>query len=189
MTFKDVIWVGIPESSLNNRVVKIKCGDTVLWEYKTINMVKFATEADGVTIYNNGLGYKDGYRIRSGGGEGAHSTASHTGFILVEQGDVIGIGGVDLTDRGDTDNAINVYNQNFENLGQVVENMTNSGYGIFADGKLSSWSKGVKKNGCLYWTVPNNGATTSDRICYIRVTGRTNGDGSKMIVTRNWEIA
>jgi hypothetical protein len=33
------------------------------------NEVRYSTEADGVTIYNGGLGYKYGYRVRSGGAE------------------------------------------------------------------------------------------------------------------------
>ena len=33
------------------------------------NWVPYSTEADGITIYNDGLGYKEGYRLSSSGAE------------------------------------------------------------------------------------------------------------------------
>ena len=34
-----------------------------VWKSGYKNWVKYSTEADGVTIYNGGLGYKNGYRM------------------------------------------------------------------------------------------------------------------------------
>lgn len=156
-----------------------------VWKSGPKNWVKYSTEADGVTIYNGGLGYKNGYRIRSGGAEGALADASHTGFIPAFAGDVLGLGGATLG-ANSVANAINVYNASRTNIGQIVENAPTSGYGIF--GNTSShqaycWNSGTIKDGCFYWTVPPDA-----NIAYVRVTGQTGGDGSKMIITINEEI-
>lgn len=90
------------------------------------NWVKYSTESDGVTIYNNGLGYKDGYRVRSGGAEVEQgSTTSCTGFIPFKKGDVLRIypqfHGLNIV------NAINYANASFQNIGQATGS---GGYGI-----------------------------------------------------------
>lgn len=149
------------------------------------NVKPFSTESDGKTIYNGGLGYKNGYRIRSGGAEAEVFNASHTGFIPTKGGDVIGIGGITLGTVTNS-NAINVSDSTFTNIGQVTENYANAGYGIFAEGasyQAYAWSSGIEKNGCFYWAVPPDAG-----ISYVRVTGRTEGNGANLIVTINEEI-
>jgi hypothetical protein len=60
----------------------------VLWQAVTYkNWVKYSTESDGITIYNGGLGYKDGYRIRSGGAESGTKNGVCTGYIPYVKGD------------------------------------------------------------------------------------------------------
>lgn len=177
--FTGVKAIKIPEG----KVKKITSSDgIVIWDVGYNNLVPLSTEANSTTIYNNGLGYKNGYRVRSGGAEGAQADAACTGFITVKAGDVIGIGGAQLGGTT-TANAINVYNASYTNLGQVVENYATNGYGIFADGTLSNWNKGTIKNNCFYWTVPSG-----VNIAYVRITGRMHGKGSDMIVTINEEI-
>ena len=66
MMFSDLKSLTVPEGE----VTKIAVGGVTIWENMK-NWVKFSTEADGVTIYNGGLGYKNGYRVRSGGAEAA----------------------------------------------------------------------------------------------------------------------
>ena len=153
-----------------------------VWKSGYKNWVKFSTTEDGKTIYNGGLGYKNGYRIRSGGAEAEMFNAACTGFIPVSAGDVVGVGGAYYGDIN-ASNAINVYNASYTNLGQVVNNMPGTGYGIFEDGKLSNWNKGIFKDGCYYWTVP-----AGANITYVRVTAQMEGKGEKMIVTVNEEI-
>ena len=87
-------------------------------------------------------------------------------------------------------NAINVYDASHTNLGQIVANYPTAGYGLFttSGGCLNyGWGKefGVKqeKAGVYAWTLP-----PVESIAYIRVTGYTEGDGSKMIVTINEDI-
>lgn len=164
------------------KLVELYINGVLVWKSGYKNWVKYSTEADGKTIFNGGLGYKNGYRVRSGGAERAQADATCTGFIPVKAGDVIGIGGAQLGGNSNS-NAINVYDASHTNLGQVVENYNGNGYGIFADGVLSNWNKGTVKNGCFYWTVPSG-----ENIACVRVTARMNGNGANMIVTVNEEI-
>jgi hypothetical protein len=179
LTFANYKRIDTPEG----RVKKITDpSGRVLWESSYINMIPLSTTSDGKTIYN-GTGYKDGYRIRSGGAEASQAEATCTGFIPVTAGDVVGIGGAAFGGNASS-NAINVSNASYTNLGQVVENYPIAGYGIFDDGALSSWSKGTFKNGCFYWTVP-----AGANIAFVRVTGKMQGNGSQLVVTINEEIA
>ena len=63
--FSKIKSVTIPEG----RVKKILQGAVVLWKSGFKNWVFNSLESGGNAIYNNGLGYKIGYRIRSGGAE------------------------------------------------------------------------------------------------------------------------
>lgn len=153
-----------------------------IWESGHTNLVPLSTEADGKTIYNNGLGYKNGYRIRSSGAEAGHGSASHTGYIKAKGGDVVRLSGYDAM-IVDSANSINVYDKNHNNLGQISANSTWS-YGIF-EGNTHNWDDVIlEKSGVYYWVVPEG-----FDIEYIRVTGYTKRDGSKMIVTVNEEIS
>ena len=184
MDFSNLKTLTIPEGE----VTKITdASGNVLWQSGYTNQVPLSTESDGKTIYNGGLGYKNGYRIRSGGAEGADGNASHTGFIKAKGSDVVRLSGYNAL-KSENANAINVYDANHTNLGQITAGYATAGYGIFASTyKEYGWgnAKGVKeeKTGVYVWTVP-----TGADIAYIRVTGYTLGDGSKMIVTINEEI-
>ena len=180
--FNNANALAIPEGD----VIKIECNGVVLWEkpasYK--NWVKYSTEADGVTIYNGGMGYKDGYRVRSGGAEGTNAAASCTGYIPIKAGNIVRLSGYDV-EMADTSNAINVFDSAFTNLGQIVGNYPNGGYGIFQESyQAYRWNSIIENPSGVYcWVVPPHSG-----IAYMRVTGRTMGDGSKMIVTVNEEI-
>ncbi len=179
MNFKSLT---IPEG----KVKRIASGEAVLWKSGYKNWVRYSTEADGVTIYNGGLGYKDGKRIRSGGAEGDQASSSVTGFIPVKGGDIVRLSGYDATGNSTAD-AINVYDASKAHLGQAVANYPHAGYGIFAAGAAYSsygWAT-VKEgpSGVWSWTVPPH-----IDIAFMRVTGYTRGDGSTMIVTVNEEI-
>lgn len=151
-----------------------------VWKAGYKNWARFSTEADGVTIYNGGLGYKDSYRVRSGGAETIQSMCCCTGYIPVEAGDIVRLSGYDVKYESNG-NAINVSDASRTNLGQIVANSAWS-YGIF-DGSGYNWDAVVlEKDDVYYWVVPDGYA-----IAYIRVTGRTN-TGENMIVTINEEI-
>ena len=181
MMFSDLKSLTIPEGE----VTKIAVGGVTIWENMK-NWVKFSTEADGVTVYNGGLGYKNGYRVRSGGAEAALSGASCTGFIPLKAGDVVRMSGYNALFVS-AQNAINVYNADKENIGQAVSNMPQDGYGIFSSGASYpsyGWAS-VTQNptGVYVWVAP-----PYDPIAFMRVTGYTLDDGSKMIITVNQEI-
>lgn len=154
-----------------------------VWKSGYKNWVRFSTEADGVTIYNGGLGYKNGYRVRSGGAEGATGHGSCTGFIPVKGGDVIRFSGWDMTVKKN-ENAVNVSDSSYTNIGQAAGQ---GYYGIilndYPDYALEN-SLVEEKPGVYKWVVPPAGSG----VAYIRVSGYTLGDGSGMIVTINEEI-
>lgn len=161
---------------------------TQIWKGGYKNWVKYSTEADGVTIYNGGLGYKNGYRIRSGGAEGALSTSAHTGFIKVQGGDVIRISGGDFGSVAGHGSAMNVADSTRTNIGQF--SMLSGEYGIFA-GTYNSYSKSSviqEKTGVWKWVVP----PAESGVAYIRVScnavNNGDADGEKLIVTINEEI-
>lgn len=177
MDFSNLKTLTIPEGEVS----EIRVGGVVLWKGGYTNQVPLSTESDGKTIYNGGKGYKYGYRIRSGGAEGSHGNASCTGFIRAKGGDVVRLSGYDVK-RADAGNAINVSDANRNNLGQITANSGWS-YGIF-DGNTINWDDVLlEKTGVYYWIIPEG-----FNIAYIRVTGYTGEDGSKMIVTINEEI-
>lgn len=75
------------------RVINVGRGDTRSVAIPDVvtytNWAKKATESDGVTIYNNGKGYKENYRINSSGTETAAENWTVTGFIPIKKGDII----------------------------------------------------------------------------------------------------
>jgi hypothetical protein len=155
--------------------------------------VKFSTEADGVTIYNAPLGYKQKTRVRSGGAETTQGYATCTGYIPVKPGDVIrvnpGSGPYSGFANGSVGSAINVSDVSFTNIGQIVGNTTGSGiFGPGAAYAAYNSSSVVQKDNYWQWTVPPSGS----KVAFIRVTGGTGSDyngtsHSALIVTINEE--
>lgn len=174
------------------KLVELYINGVLVWKSGPKNWVPYSTESDGKTIYNGGLGYKNGYRIRSGGAEGSESTASHTGYIPVKGGDDVYFSGWDFS-ANKTANAINVSNSSFTNIGQITPSYSDAGYGIFAPGAAYQsycYNSVVRVSDNVWkWKVP----PVASGVTYIRVSGYTTpdfsgGDGSKMIVTINEEI-
>lgn len=181
MNFKNVKAVTIPEG----KVQRILAGEGVLWKNGYTNQVPVSIDTDG-SIYN-GTGYKDNYRIRSGGTETALSNSSCTGFIPVQGGDIVRFTGwaLDFVTAG---NAINVSDAAFTNLGQFTSQgssygIFNSAYADYGWGSVEEESDGVWK-----WIVP----PAASGVAYIRVSGYEDGGpcpGANMTVTVNEEIS
>lgn len=165
-----------------------------VWKSGYKNWVKYSTEADGVTIYNGGLGYKHGYRIRSGGVEAAANTVGSrsmcTGFIPFKKGDILlmspPFSGLN------TANAINFSDGTFTNIGQRTDN--GSGYGICAG---SGWNKAISTVDGIT-TLDISGASGADDVRYVRISYPWNDtsidagfqvkSGEDLIITINEEI-
>ena len=167
-------------------VSKLELAGKVIWEaVKYKNWVRHSTEADGVTVYNNGLGYKDGYRIRSGGAEATQANATCTGFIPVSGGDIVRLAGWTF-DHVTAANAISLSDSSFTNIGQLTSQ--GSSYGIIESAYSTyGWSSVVESDGVWTWVVP----PAASGVAYIRISGFDNSDdfsGASMIVTINEEI-
>ena len=150
-------------------IKSISIGGIHIWTgYK--NWVKYSTESDGVTIYNGGLGYKNGYRIRSGGAEIQYNDNNAcTGFIPVKAGDIVRIGAFNFA-YPQNGNAINVSDSSFTNIGQFT--MLPAAYGILeqSGGAYEAYnynSVEQEKDGVWKWIVP----PADSGVAYIRVSG------------------
>lgn len=147
------------------------------------NWVEYATEtATGNAIYNNGKGYKDGYRVRSGGLEATQSDGTCTGFIPYTKGEKLYIYpsfmGLNTT------NAINFY----DSAGTVLGQITDSGaYYGFCN---SSFKTKVVNGGSLL-DLSNVTVSGVENVAFVRITNDSDTDilsGSGMIITKNQEI-
>lgn len=182
--FSTVKKVTIPEGE----VKQIAKDGVVLWKSGYKNWVRYSTESDGTTIYNGGLGYKNGYRIRSGGVEGENARTTCTGFIPVKGGDIVRISGCDFT-GANNGNAINVSDSSFANTGQFT--MLTAAYGILAAGAAygdyNHTSVVEETAGVWKWVVP----PAASGVAYIRVSAWNSTatyPGENLIVTINEEI-
>lgn len=164
-------------------VTKIVSNGEMLWEKvkPLVNWARKSINADG-TIYNDGLGYKNGYRVRSGGAETAGTDFVCTGFIPLKKGDTLRI--YPPFSGSNTGNAINFSDENFTNLGQITDN-GNTCYGICV-GKYSDYKTQVI-NSVSTLTLDDRHDST---IAYARVTHKSydTKKGELFIVTVNQEI-
>jgi hypothetical protein len=163
-----------------------------VWKSGYKNWVRHSTEADGSTIYNGGLGYKEGYRIRSGGTEATSDRGVCTGFIPFKKGDILRI--YPAFSGQNTVNTLNFADASFTNLGQYNDN--GGTYGICTED--NTWRTGIATEvgdiTVIDISVVSNGAN----IAYVRLTHSwySNGagtwphvtSGSELIVTVNEEI-
>lgn len=186
MDFSTVKKLVIPEGE----VTKITdASGNVLWQSGYTNQVPLSTESDGKTIYNGGKGYKDGYRVRSGGAESEQASACCTGFIPFRKGDVLRI--YPKFQGLNTQNAINYFTASFQNIGQCTGL---GGYGICEGSNSSQFRPTTDENGIGVLHLVTN---LADDVAYIRVTNQiayANSyqplitTGADMIVTVNEEI-
>lgn len=185
MDFSKVKAIKIPEGYVKKIVTNR--GGVTLWEVPYVNMVPLSIDTDG-SIYNGGLGYKNGYRVRSGGTEASSNNGACTGFIPVNGGDVVRISGV-IFSYAQNGNAINVADSSFTNIGQFT--MLPAQYGIFARGAAyaayAQDSVVEESDGVWKWVVP----PAASGVAYIRVSGQNSSGtspGANLIVTVNEEI-
>ena len=170
-------------------VEKLVLDGKKIWEAVSFkNWVRYSTEADGMTIYNGGLGYKDGYRIRSGGAEASSSGITISGFIPYKKGYKLYI--YPPFFGGNTENTINFYNAAFEHLGQITD--SGAAYGICTSAFKTTLDNGVSVLDLSAVTVSG-----IENVAFVRVgncisynnNGAVIASGSEMIVTKNEKIA
>ena len=97
------------------------------------NQIAVSIDKDG-SVYNNGVGYKDGYRLNSSGAEAAEAGSSVTGFIPVKQQDIIRIKNIALTVGVNSSNQyIRVYDSEFAHIGGCKTSAMSDNAWLFAD--------------------------------------------------------
>lgn len=182
MDFQSIKALTIPEGD----VTKITFIGGVLWEkvlYK--NWVKYSTEADGTTIYNNGLGYKDGYRVRSGGAEAEKADGTIIGFIPYKKGDKLYIYPPFVGEN--TNNTVNFYDSTFACLGQITD--IGNAYGICSG--YASLFKTRVVDGVSVLDISSATVDGVENIEFVRIGNKIGSvitSGSEMIITKNEEI-
>jgi hypothetical protein len=187
MDFTNLKSLTIPEGE----VKEIYNGDVLLWKSGPTNLVPLSTTEDGKTIYNGGLGYKDGTRIRSGGAEADQAFTTCTGFIPFVKGDKLYI--YPPFTGGNTWNTVNFYDSTHTNLGQVTD--SGAGYGICAGTPSAFKTKVV--NGVSVLDLSENTVSGVENVAYVRIGNEIPGrsespllinSGAEMIITKNEEI-
>ena len=170
--YKELAINGIPlvELSINGRRA---------WKKSFTNLVPLSTEADGKTIYNGGLGYKNGYRVRSSGAEAESYNAVCTGYIPFVKGDKLYIYPPFI--GANVDNAINFFDSSFSILGQITD--AGNGYGICNSNPTPFMTKVI--NGVSMLDLSQVTVSGVENIAYVRITNKR---GSEMIITKNEEI-
>lgn len=146
------------------------------------NLVPFSTIEDGGTIYNDGLGYKYGYRVRSGGAEEAASGAMCTGFIPFTKNDRLYIYPPFIGENAT--NAINFADKTFTNIGQVCD--SGAVYGICA-GHFAEFGTQVI-NGASVLDLSESTVSGVEDIAYVRITHTLSvANSENFIITKNEE--
>ena len=177
--FETVNSLTIPEGVV--RKIVRKADGCILWENTNINQVKYSINSDG-SLYNNGLGYKNGYRLSSSGAEKAQAKSTVTGFMPITNSSLISMSGVGWGCPSGGYSYIAFYDANFTLLATVNRDSMTHTTGV------SNVSSYVSKSESSILT-DENGVTTFNSIkftktfdfAYIRIS--TEGDGADMVVT------
>lgn len=167
-------------------LVKLTIDGVLAWKRGYTNLVPLSTEADGVTVYNNGLGYKEGYRVHWTGDEKKLGGLACTGYIPFVKGDKLYIypafTGMWLH------NTVTFFDSTFAFLGHITDD--GRGYGI-CNGNVAAF-KTTLGDGVSILDLSNNTVSGVENIAYVRVTNDTDGSGitsgAEMIITKNEEI-
>lgn len=152
-------------------------------KYNVTNLVLTSEEQTSTAVYNNGLGYKDGYKA-SEGSSGAESTASGytvTGFIPYtwNPSNVIYIRGAELSN----DSSTRIYGYTDKATGAVQPNAYALGSRIYADDNIY-FDLETLEEGTYYKLTPVSNNLTN--ITHIRISLK--GTGENLIVTVNEPI-
>lgn len=181
--FSSMKFFTIPEG----RVKKVTLNGKTLWEAGGYtNQVPLSIGTDG-KIFNDGLGYKNGYRLSSGGGEISSGATTVTGFIPAKPGDTIRIKGYRWYSTASSIHYLIAYNS--ENaFAKVFTANSRSAY------QTSSFIESMEHSGGVSTIKLKSGVSGYD---YIRISIQDvsedevvggNVNGANLIVTVNEEI-
>lgn len=183
MNFPELKSLAIPQGE----VVEITSGNTMLWKSVYTNQVPISTDTDG-SIYQNGKGYIDGYRLSSSGSLKSQANTVATGFIKATKNDVVRMAGTKWNKAAGY-NYFAMYDKNFT----IIETINWDGTGDAATKGWSHNSKGrinadetrvyVENDITRFHIVMKSGY----EFAYVRISAY--GSGEEMIVTVNEEIA
>jgi hypothetical protein len=153
-------------------------GGVQAWKSGYKNWVPVSIGTDK-KVYNGGLGYKNGYRLSSSGGESEAALCTVTGFIKAAAGDTIRIKGYQWYDTKPTTNYLIAYNSSFAKA--YTGNAKNT-----YDSTILIKSMNYDSASGISTVVLNSGLS----FAYIRISVQNNPspDGSNLIVTVNEEI-
>lgn len=110
MIFANLKSLTIPEGI----VTKIVSAGAALWEaIKYKNWIPYSTTADGKTIFNGGLGYKDNTRLNTSAAEVELSGYVTFGYIPAKATDVIRVKGLTWDSAYNTGCYLHAFNSSF----------------------------------------------------------------------------
>ena len=183
--FSAVKAITIPEGKVKS--IQRQSDGAVLWKSGPKNWVPLSTTNDGKTVYNGGLGYREGYRLSSSGAEKSQSGSVVTGFIPTKRGEVIRMAGATWgTTVSDGYCYIQYYDANFSLVYTVNRYMNSDSSGVSNAGTGVDKAKSSILTDGNGVTTFNIVFTTSKEYAYIRISAT--GKGAAMIVTINEEI-
>ena len=174
---------------------------TQVWKAGYKNWVPFAIDTDG-SIYQNGKGYIDGYRLSSSGALSSQTNTVTTGFIPYKNGDLIRMTGVSWKPPKAENTGGTMYycylmflDASFNVLGSVncyANASSVSGYSSTVRGSVKfKNSTGTTsdihptENNGIYTFDQYTFSADADKVAYFRINGY--GSGADMIVTINEE--
>lgn len=142
-----------------------------VWKSGPKNWVRYSTEADGKTIYNGGLGYKNNTRLNSSAADVGKDGYATVGYIPVKAGDLIRLKGLTWS----------------------MEHNSNCYFWAFdANRTKIKYLRPEQNISDVIWTNEGNGVVAFDiqsyatSIKYIRLSAF--GSGENAIITINEEI-
>lgn len=167
--FSAIKAISIPEGKV--KAIHRESDGQLLWKGGYKNWVPYSTEADGKTIFNGGLGYKDNYRLNSSAAEVALSGYVVFGYIPVKADDVVRVKGITWDSSTNTGCYFYTFNSSFEKLKSTRPT-----------GGSSDITAYVDENGVLVVEF----AAYSKDVAYFRFSAY--GSGAEVVITVNEEI-
>ena len=109
--FTGVKSISIPEGVVKQ--ITRKSDGVILFKSGPKNWIPYSTTADGKTIYNGGLGYKNNTRLNSSAAETGQDGYVTIGYIPAKAGDTVRVKGITWTSTYNTGGYFWVFDSSF----------------------------------------------------------------------------